>query len=429
MCIEELYHLFISVNQRVSTDTRNILSNSIFFALKGENFNGNTFAEEAISKGAKYSVVDEIGYKTSENIILVDNVLKCLQDLALFHRKKLTIPIIGITGSNGKTTTKELILKVLSEKFKTASTKGNLNNHIGVPLTVLSILPEHQIAIVEMGANHPNEIDFLCRIAQPTYGIITNIGKAHLEGFGNIEGVIKTKTELYRFLKEVDGKVFINANDELLNTHAKELEKISYGTNSEAYCTGKIIEDFPFLKIEWRHNGVSNIAKTNLYGTYNFPNIMAAICIGIYFNVEDTQINKALERYVPNNNRSQIIEKNDHTIILDAYNANPSSMREAIISFSKLKTKNKLCILGDMLELGKESISEHQNIVQLLQEVGLNNAVLVGNIFSSVNTMPYLHFKDYKEAGTYLSGLNSKKLSILIKGSRGIKLENILEYL
>ncbi|GIK70156.1 MAG: UDP-N-acetylmuramoyl-tripeptide--D-alanyl-D-alanine ligase [Bacteroidota bacterium] len=428
MSIEEIYDLFISVNQRISTDTRNILSNSIFFALKGENFNGNAFAEDALLKGANYSIVDEISYKTSENIILVEDVLKCLQDLALFHRKKLSIPIIGITGSNGKTTTKELIQIVLSKKYKTLSTKGNLNNHIGVPLTILSILPKDEIAIIEMGANHPNEIDFLCRIAQPTFGIITNIGKAHLEGFGNLEGVIKTKTELYRFLKEANGKVFINANDELLNTHAKELEKISYGTSSDAYCTGKIIEDFPFLKIEWQYNGASNITKTNLYGTYNFHNIMAAICIGLYFNLENTQINGALEEYIPNNNRSQIIEKNNHTIILDAYNANPSSMKEAIVSFGKLNTKNKLCVLGDMLELGNESISEHQHIIQLLQEVGLNNAILVGSIFGSINTRPYLHFKDYKEAGTYLSKQNDK-YSILIKGSRGIKLENILEYL
>jgi UDP-N-acetylmuramoyl-tripeptide--D-alanyl-D-alanine ligase len=429
MEIKKLYEIFIGVNQKISTDTRNIIPNSIFFALKGEKFNGNSFAEEAINSGAKYSIIDESCYKTSENIILVGNVLECLQELALFHRKKLSIPIIGITGSNGKTTTKELISKILSKKYNAFATKGNLNNHIGVPLSLLSIMPYHDIAVIEMGANHQNEIDFLCRIALPNYGIITNIGKAHLEGFGGIEGVVKTKTELYNFIQETNGKIFVNADDQLLLKHTDNIQKILYGTQSNAFCKGKIINTFPYLEIEWNCNTIVNFVKTKLYGKYNFQNIMAAICIAKYFNLNDNDVNEALENYIPDNNRSQILEINNNTVILDAYNANPSSMREALINFSNIKAENKICILGDMLELGEQSNEEHKNILNLLQQLSLENTILVGNLFFSIGSKPFIYFKNYEKAGEHLKSKKISQHTILIKGSRGIKLENILSYL
>jgi len=429
MEIKKLYEIFIGLSQKISTDTRNIIPNSIFFALKGDNFNGNSYAEEAIAKGAKYSIIDEVCYKTSENILLVNNVLECIQELALFHRKNLSIPIIGITGSNGKTTTKELISKVLTKKYNTFATKGNLNNHIGVPLSILSILPEHEIAVIEMGANHQKEIDFLCRIALPDFGIITNIGKAHLEGFGGLQGVIKAKTELYNFIREKNGKIFVNADDSLLLNHVGNIQKILYGTESNTFCRGKILETFPFLKIEWICESSINVVKTKLYGKYNFQNILAAICIAKYFKLKDSDINEALENYIPDNNRSQILEKNSNTIILDAYNANPSSMKEALINFSQIIAENKLCILGDMLELGEQSIEEHNNILSLMQELNLENALLIGNTFYAINRKPYLYFKNYEAAGEYLKKAKLNHHTILIKGSRGIKLENTLNYL
>ena len=418
MKIEDLYTLY-SKNFIVDTDTRNIRKNTLFFALKGDNFNGNEFAKDALQLGASYSIVDEKEYKTSDAIILVDHVLETLQKLAQYHRKQLDIPIIGLTGSNGKTTTKELIHCVLSEKYTTTATKGNLNNHIGVPLTLLSMTPKTEIGIVEMGANHLKEIAFLCTICEPDFGYITNFGKAHLEGFGSLEGVIKGKSELYNYLQTHHKTAFVNPNDGIQIEKTKQLKTVPFKTVELHF-----LEVNPFVKLSYKNSTI----QSNLIGTYNYTNIAAAITIGDYLEVSLEKIKKAIESYTSTNNRSQVIKTASNTIILDAYNANPSSMKAALESFAVLKEPHKTVILGAMFELGENSMKEHQAIVDLTCELPIDTVFLVGEHFSRTHTESQ-QFKNFKELQNHLTKTEIKKHAILIKGSRGMQLERVLELL
>ncbi|MBQ4821547.1 UDP-N-acetylmuramoyl-tripeptide--D-alanyl-D-alanine ligase [Aquimarina sp. MMG016] len=423
MNIDRIHKLFLK-SDGVSTDTRNIQKNTIFFALKGENFNGNAFASQAIQSGASYAIIDEEEFNTSDKHILVDNVLKTLQELATYHRLYLKTPIIALTGSNGKTTTKELINCVLSTSYKTKATAGNLNNHIGVPLTLLSMTKETEIGIVEMGANHLEEINFLCSIAQPDYGYITNIGKAHLEGFGGIEGVLQGKTEMYRHLKKHQKIVFLNTEDDKLSKAASGIKTFTFSKGSESDITVKLLEANPMVSVSLDSINI----HSNLIGTYNFTNIAAAIAIGKYFKIDSLQIKKAIESYTPSNNRSQIIEKGNQTIILDAYNANPSSMRAAIENFKQLNYKAKTVFLGDMFELGEEAEAEHQKIADLICNTRVDNIYLLGNNFFRT-TSDDTRVKKYKSFEELKNEWNTNKTNkaILIKGSRGMKLERILD--
>ena len=419
MRIAELYKIY-QEHPIICTDTRKISKGCLFFALKGENFDANTFAEQAINEGAAYAIIDNVKLKLSDQFILVDDVLETLQQLANYHRKQFTIPFIGITGSNGKTTTKELINAVLSKKYKTVATQGNLNNHIGVPLTILSIPTNCEIAIIEMGANHIGEIEQLCKIAEPTFGLITNIGTAHIEGFGSKEGVIKAKSELYTYIKKINGTVFINGDDELLGSLAQEISSIKYFKDNISY-----IQSNPFLSFTWKQMKI----ETQLYGEYNIPNILAAIKIGAYFNIEKTAIKTALENYVSTNNRSQVVKLGNHTLYLDAYNANPTSMNAAIDAFSTLNAPNKFLILGDMLELGHVSQEEHQKIVDKIHNLTLK-ALLVGNEFQQIQNKHHLtSVKNTDEAILWLANQLDNVDSILIKGSRGIRLEKVSEFI
>jgi len=418
MNIKEIYKLYCQ-HYLVDTDTRKIRNNTLYLALKGENFNGNTFAEEALHKGASYSIVDEKEYVTSSKIILVDNVLRTLQQLASLHRSTLNIPIIGLTGSNGKTTTKELINTVLSTQYKTTATVGNLNNHIGVPLTLLSMTPSTEIGIVEMGANHHKEIDFLCTIAKPDYGYITNFGKAHLEGFGSLEGVIEAKTELYTYLKEADKTVFINPKDEIQVRRTTDIKAVFFKD------TIKLIDANPYVKVFLEQAVIS----THLIGAYNYSNITAAITFGLYFKVTQENIKNALENYLPTNNRSQILTtKNKNNLTLDAYNANPTSMKAALDSFSLINSRNKMVILGDMFELGQESAKEHQSLSDYCTALQLKNVLLVGELFNQT-TSPHLKFASFDALKKHLSKTNITNYKILIKGSRGMALERAIDYL
>lgn len=419
MKIEQLYSLFTQ-NYLVDTDTRNIRKGSIFFALKGANFNANKFAEDALKNGASFAVIDEIAYHKQSKTILVNNVLETLQELAKHHRNQLNIPILALTGSNGKTTTKELINCVLSKKYNTTATIGNLNNHIGVPLTLLKIQPTTEVGIIEMGANHLKEIDFLCNIARPNFGLITNFGKAHLEGFGGIEGVIKGKSELYNFLKATKGIAFVNSNDALQVKQSKDIETISFNTNKIKY-----IETNPFVKVQFHNTTI----QSKLIGKYNYNNIAAAIAIGNYFKVSTNDIKDAIENYEPDNNRSQIINKGSLKLILDAYNANPSSMKVALENFNELKDKQKIVILGDMFELGKDSIKEHQKVADFASSLNFDKLILIGKAFSTItvkNALTYTCFEDFKASN---ENLNLKNATLLIKGSRGMALERILNLL
>ncbi|NNC70008.1 MAG: UDP-N-acetylmuramoyl-tripeptide--D-alanyl-D-alanine ligase [Flavobacteriaceae bacterium] len=423
MEISQLYALY-SKSFLVSTDTRKIIPNSIFFGLKGDHFNGNAFAEEAIHRGAAYAIVDEQKFVTNDRIFLVKNVLKALQELATFHRRQLAIPIIALTGSNGKTTTKELINAVLSKKYKTTATLGNLNNHIGVPLTLLAMTPQTELGIVEMGANHLKEIEFLCVVTEPDYGYITNFGKAHLEGFGSLKGVIKGKSELYDYLRKHDKKAFINANDVKQLEMTKGLTRISFG---DVLADVKIamMHANPFVSLKYR----TSIIQSQLIGAYNFNNIAAAITIGNYFKVDDTLIIEAIENYIPSNNRSQIIQKGSNKIILDAYNANPSSMEAALENFSALADGNKMVILGDMFELGEVAKEEHQRIADLAIQLNLNKVYLLGDNFYQVNKEEVHRFRTFEEFKNFLSGQSIENATILIKASRGMALERIVDLL
>lgn len=423
----QLYNLFKECSG-VCTDTRKITKDCMFFALKGNNFNGNEFAETAVNSGAKYAIVDEITAKENPAIIKVDNVLSCLQQLATFHRKALKTPIIALTGSNGKTTTKELINAVLSTQYQTIATKGNLNNHIGVPLTLLDIKKPTDIAIVEMGANHQKEIEFLCNITQPDFGLITNYGKAHLEGFGGVEGVIKGKTEMFMYLKANNKTIFFNSED------AIQAEKIgnyspafSFGTKNKGNIHLELIEEHPNLAISFKDTTI----KTQLTGLYNFNNIAYAILIADYFQISVENIKKGIENYIPNNNRSQILITKKNKILLDAYNANPTSMTLAIESFLKTNHTNKVVILGDMFELGAAAHKEHQNIVKLLENSELNQIFLIGKHFYSCNNKcnHILQFETFEKAYNELKKIEIKNANILLKASRGMALERLIDVL
>lgn len=409
---------------RVETDTRKELNQSMFFALKGDTFNGNEFAAQAIVSGALFAVVDDEKFKVNEQIILVDNVLHTLQELANYHRKQLKIPVISLTGSNGKTTTKELIHAVLGEKYVCTATKGNLNNHIGVPLTLLTMSEKTEIAVIEMGANHPGEIDLLCKIAEPDYGFITNFGRVHLEGFGSLEGVIHSKTELYRDLAARDKIVFVNGNDPVQVEKSSQQKRIIFGTEKSDYPVA-FIEANPFVKVRFDNC----LIESKLIGMYNFPNIAAAVAIGLFFGVEEEKIKHAVENYIPSNNRSQIIEKATNRIILDAYNANPNSMQAALENLAQLTDKNKVAILGDMFEIGPDSPKEHQHIADLVQKIELKKVFLIGKNFSKVkvineNTVQYSSFEEFKNN---FERAEIEDATVLIKASRGMLLERVLE--
>jgi len=425
--MNDLFELFYETTG-ISTDTRNIEKDSLFICLKGDNFNGNKFAEQALEKGAKYVIVDEITYQTKSSIYLVDNSLEFLQKLANHHRNKFGIPIIGITGSNGKTSSKELINAVLQKKHNVLATIGNLNNHIGVPLTLLRLNKSHEIAIIEMGANKFKDIEELCNIAEPNFGIITNIGKAHLEGFINFEGVLKTKKELYDSILKKDGTIIINSDDQILLKNAPDVKLIKYGTSGEADIEGELINLSPFVEMKWKtENYSSGIISTKMIGKYNFYNFLAAISFGLTFNIEPEKINEAISEYTPDNKRSQIKKTDKNTLILDCYNANPSSMTNALESFSQINQTNKLAIIGDMLELGEESIKEHENILDLTKTLNIN-VITVGPIFESINTNS-LKFNNTTNAQDYFKTNPLNDNLILLKGSRGIGLEKLEEYL
>ena len=414
MEIKDLHRLYLETHL-VDTDTRKIREGAIFFALKGENFNGNKFAKQALDNGARFSVVDEEVYANEDRIILVDDVLSTLQSLANFHRRFLSIPIISLTGSNGKTTTKELIHAVLKTSYNAKATLGNLNNHIGVPLTLLSFTNETEIGIVEMGANHQKEIEFLSNIAEPDFGYITNFGKAHLEGFGGVDGVIKGKSELYSFLRTHKRTAFVNLNDKKQMELTSDIDRILFDHDFE------VIKTHPFLQIRFKDISI----QSQLMGTYNVSNMMAAITIGKHFNVSNQQIQVAIEQYSPTNNRSQIIEKKANKILLDAYNANPSSVSLALENFHLADHPKKIVILGDMFELGEAAKMEHQSIVDLTNALNFNRCIFVGEHYDATDAHEtYRLFSDLK------SQLNQTPIQdafILIKGSRGMALERLLE--
>ena len=425
MSIEELYSIFIE-HPHVETDTRKIKPEDIFFALKGPKFNGNKYVEQAFKEGASYCVCDEQSTFLNERIIYVEDVLKTLQQLAKYHRQQFNIPFIAITGSNGKTTTKELVHEVLSTTFICYTTKGNLNNHIGIPLTILSVKKDAAIAVIEMGANHLEEIEGYCLYTLPTHGLITNCGKAHLEGFGGEEGVIKGKGELFEYILKTDGTVFLNSDyDYLQKMSAAIKNKITYGSVDATYV-GRAKEGEHLLEVEIEKGADINVIKTQLAGNYNLPNVLAAVCIGKYFGVADENIKIALEAYIPTNSRSQIIKKETNTILLDAYNANPSSMKVAIENFAGMEGENKIVILGGMMELGDESMKEHAAIIELISKFKFKQVVVAGKDFTNLPSS-VLHFNTAAEIAGWFKKQQFKNATILIKGSRSMAMEKVLE--
>ena len=424
--IESLYQHYVKA-YKVSTDSRKIEQDAVFFALKGENFDANDFALQVAKAGvASLVVADRKDLPKHERIFIVEDSLKALQDLAAYHRQQCKATVLSITGTNGKTTTKELVSAVLAQKYNIIHTMGNLNNHIGVPLTLLSIQPETEIAVVEMGANHPGEIDFLCKIADPDYGLITNIGKAHLEGFGSFEGVIKTKTELYRHIKNHGKAVFVNQGNPLLWEQSEGQERISYGRHCAAFCPVAPAACNPYLSVGWREH----LIQTHLVGSYNFENVAAAIGVGQFFGVEEDKIVAALEAYTPTNSRSQVVETGKNRVIMDAYNANPTSMRTALINFHTICGEQHLLILGDMRELGAASEEEHRNILGLIKELGFKEALLVGPNFCAYNDNPaWKTFDNVMDLSKYLEGNPVSGKTILVKGSNSIQLGKVLPLL
>jgi len=428
MDMQSLYSFYLQ-HPKVQTDTRKIDKGELFFALKGPNFNGNSYALKALELGAAGVVVDEpIGIE-SENIFKVDDVLTTLQELALHHRKQFNIPFLAITGSNGKTTTKELIHAVLSSTYRTYTTKGNLNNHIGIPLTILSIRLDAEMAIIEMGANHQKEIEAYCKIALPTHGLITNCGKAHMEGFGGVMGIRKGKGELYDHLALTNGTVFVNSDlDYLLEMSEKISHKVYYG-KTKGFFNAEVFKAEPLLTVEVsRLDWGLHQLHTNLVGAYNLPNIEAAVCIGDHFNVPFIKIAQAIATYIPDNARSQLIQKNGNTIILDAYNANPSSMQVAIENFAKQSSNNKYLFLGAMMELGEDSVKEHQSISDLIDSLGLKNVLLVGGDFEKIKHS-FRFFIHVDQAAEWLKDNTPTDALVLIKGSRSTKMEKLMDVL
>lgn len=423
--IEKIYQYY-SKKYLVSTDSRKIEEGCVFVALKGERFDGNDFAYQVAQDNIAACVIaDRKDLPHHERLFIVEDSLTTLQELARLHRERCNIPIIGITGTNGKTTTKELTAAVLSKKFNLIYTQGNFNNHLGLPLTILRIKPDTEMAVVEMGANHPNEIAQLCTIANPDFGIITNIGKAHLEGFGSFEGVVKTKNELYDFIRNKNGKLFVNHDNELLMNLSNGIDIQTYGKDNNANIKASIVSSNPYLVINWEGNEI----KTNLVGDYNFENVMAAISVGCHFNIEKNLIIEALENYTPTNNRSQFIKSEKNEIVMDAYNANPVSMHHAIKNFRNISSDNTLLILGDMRELGKDSEKEHKIIVNLIKELKFENVILVGSEFKKNADTDFTTFDNVDELLSYINDNNISGKKILIKGSNSIRLEKIINVL
>jgi len=424
MNIEKIYELYKKA-YTVTTDSRCITKDCVFVALKGEHFDGNDFAEKVADEGIAACVIsDRQSLIGNERLFVVEDSLKALQELAKMHREHLNIPVIGITGTNGKTTTKELISAVLSKKYNIIYTQGNFNNHLGVPLTLLRIKPETEIAVVEMGANHPGEIKQLTEIGQPTIGIITNIGRAHLEGFGGFEGVVKTKFEMYQYVNEHDGMLFVNKDNRLLMDLAADMIKITYGSNNDSDIIGALVSADPYLKVShcWDE------FETRLVGDYNFENVMAAIAIGWYFRIDNNVIHDAISEYTPTNSRSQVIETQKNRVILDAYNANPTSMGHAVRNFRNICKDDNLLILGDMRELGSESEKEHEIIYNLLNELNFNNVFLVGNEFKKVcKNNDFMTFENVDELIKYIDNHPIEGKDVLVKGSNSMKLGKVIE--
>lgn len=430
--IEQLYQHYLK-HPVICTDTRSITNGCLFFALKGDNFDANQFAQKAVEAGAAFAIVDNPSFANGEQFILVDDVLSTLQELAKYHRKQLHIPVIGLTGSNGKTTTKELIRAVLAEHFRVFATKGNLNNHIGVPLSILSVTEEIEIAVIEMGANHQKEIELLCSIAQPSHGLISNVGMAHLEGFGGLEGVKKGKAELYAYLKESNGYAFLNAASKDLSEMLSKAEVenvVRYNIAEEGVVQGILKNSDPLIEFEWSFEGKTYEAKANLTGTYNFENILAAISIACFFKLSPEEINKGLADYFPTNNRSQLTKTDKNTIICDFYNANPSSMTAAINNLNSLTSANKIAILGDMFELGDESAAQHHTIAQKAVESNANQVILIGHLFYAFkNQFDAIFFETPQQAADYIKDNPIDNSLVLLKGSRGMKLEQLMDNL
>ena len=432
MQIPELYKLFLQ-HPSIQTDTRKLTNGDLFFALKGPNFNANLFAKHAIEKGAAYAIVDEINDEINERIIVVNDVLLTLQELALHHRQLLTvtrsgkpIPFIAITGSNGKTTSKELVHSVLSTSFITYTTEGNLNNHIGIPLTILKIKADAEMAIIEMGANHQKEIEGYCRYTMPTHGAITNCGKAHLEGFGSEEGIRKGKGELFDYLRHYKGTAFVMWDYDYLQQMSEGITNvITYGTH-DASITGKVKSSTGLLEVAITNGLNLHVIKTNLVGDYNLPNVLLAVTIGKYFKVPEEKIKSALENYLPSNSRSQLIEKDSNKIILDAYNANPTSMKAAIENFAKMEGTDKVLMLGSMMELGQQSLQEHQALIDLINSYQWKNVALVGGDFKKIN-QSYWYFENSAQAKEWFTNQKFTHSNILIKGSRSTQMEKVLE--
>jgi len=450
----ELYSIFLK-HPVITTDSRNCPPGSLFFALKGDKFDGNDYIEQALQNGAAFAIGDRTGLPENKRIIHVDNTLQSLQDLATYHRKQLNIKVIAITGTNGKTTTKELIAAALSAQYPILFTQGNLNNHIGVPLTLLRLKPEHRFAVIEMGANHPGEIRELCRIADPDFGLITNVGKAHLEGFGSFEGVVRTKTELYDYLREKNGMIFVNIDNPILKERSQNANVIYYGTSPEAFVQGEInptpypsphgegresgikTQSDSYMEMEWHPSpcpspqGEGFPIKTRLVGNYNFENVLAAVCIAKYFGVETEKLNRAIAEYAPTNNRSQSQKTQRNDLIIDAYNANPSSMQVALDNFLSLKASPKMAIIGEMKELGQYSSEEHQKLVDRLRESAIDKVILCGENFRNTHSIPP-DWAVFRQTQDLLNHLQSERFSgfhILIKGSRTNQLERTIEFL
>ena len=421
MSISEIYDLYVQF-PNICTDSRKVVPNSIYFSLKGERFNGNKFAKQALDSGCEFAIIDEKKYFT-KGCILVPNVKVCLQQLATIHRDQLTIPIIGITGTNGKTTTKELIHSVLSTQYNCFATKGNLNNQIGVPISILEINNNHEIAVIEMGASEIGEIKKLCNISKPDTGVITNVGLAHLEGFGTFQGVVQAKTELYNFIKKNKGTIFVNSEDKILLEKSKEIQRRLYGKSKKSDFYSKILQEFPFMSLQIGETTINS----NLIGEFQYYNILAACIIGDFYKIDSNKLKLAIESYKPTNNRTEIVETKKNYIILDAYNANPSSMNYMIESFCKLKKSNKLCILGEMRELGTYSQKEHLSLIQKMKKEEEIETIFIGEEFTKIyNENTFINTDDFLEN---IDKYDLKNRTILIKGSRGIKLENLIDYL
>ncbi len=427
--VESVYSYF-QKHPEVSTDTRSLKEGALFFALKGPNFDANKLVLQALEQGAAYAVADDAQLPDDPRILKVEDSQRMLQELGQYHRRKMKAKVIGITGTNGKTTTKELMARVLASSFNIVFTEGNLNNHLGVPLSLLRINEDTDIAVIEMGANHMGEIMQLCRLAEPDFGIITNIGKAHLEGFGSFQGVINSKSELYAYIDDHAGMLFVNTDNQLLDRLSKNIKRFTFGSSMQADVYGQLIEADPFVQIDWEYGSNQMTVESRLIGNYNAENILAAIAVGCHFNVPAEKINHAISSYIPSNNRSQLVETSKNRVIMDAYNANPVSMELAIKNFDSIRHSKAMLILGDMLELGQESDAEHAEILKLLSDLEMPEVILVGPHFERVYAGDdWLHFEKVEQLCSYFEEKQPKSYDILIKGSRGIRLEKVLPYL